>query len=105
MEMRVQAMGRVIALETKKNVDQDLVALLEEMLASARRGEARGIAGMLDMASGKQRVFSRGTFADDEHRTVRIASTALDTLCQRTGIPHPKVNTTCPLPPRLTRKA
>jgi len=96
-------MGQVIQLSTKQNVDQELVEFFEEALASARRGQARGFIGVLDQANGKQRVVSRGTFACDEERAIRIASLALDSFCTQAGVAHPKVNAACALPPRLRR--
>lgn len=101
--MEAVTMGRVIQLETRKNVDQDLVALLEEMLASARRGDGVGAAGMFEMSNGKLRVFSKGTFAQDDTRTAKAGSQAVEALCQRAGIPHPKLNAMCKLPPRLLK--
>lgn len=96
-------MGRVIALDKKKNVDLGWVEFLEEMLASARRGESGGGIGVVDLADGTQRIFSRGTFAKDERRAVRISSNALDLYCKDAGIAHPKVAAYCALPPRLKK--
>lgn len=96
-------MGQVIALKNK-NVDQGLVELFEEMAAAARRGEARGFVGAIDQADGTQRIVRRGTMAADSKRAANVLSTALDTLCQRLGIPHPKISAYCSLPRRL-RKA
>lgn len=91
-------MGQVLVLEKKKNVDQGLVAMLEEMLASARRGEARGSWAAFDMADGTQRIISRGTFSQDEERAMRIVQGAIDLYCQEAGIAHPKVAAYCALP-------
>src|SRR5688572_11141924 len=93
-------MGQEIPLEANKDVDQDLVALFEEMLACARRGEAKGFMGVLELPGDKQRAITRGTFAKDAELAVKVASMALDGMCKRTGIAHPKVNAHCALPPR-----
>jgi hypothetical protein len=96
-------MGKVIPLKKNKNVDEGLVAYLEAMLASARRGQARGGAGMFEMEDGSVQVFFRGTFASDEERAVQIASEAIELFCHKRQIPHPTASTMSALP-RALRK-
>lgn len=96
-------MGKVIALKNK-NVDEEFVAYLEEVLAMARKGRARGAFGGIDLDDGTVRVFCRGSFASDKERAAQIASETLDVFCLRAGIPHPKFTAACALPPGL-RKA
>jgi hypothetical protein len=94
-------MGKVIAIKKPPDVDLDLVELLEELLAAARRGEDTGIIATIDKANGRQRVVSRGSFGRDEERAVRIAARSLDLYCQRAGIAYPRVNDENTLPARM----
>lgn len=77
------------------------MAYLEETLALARRGRARGGIGAIEMDDGSVRVFSRGTFAKDGARAAKIASEALDVFCREARISHPKIEAFCALPPGL----
>ena len=96
-------MGQVIALQ-RAAVDLELLEILEEMTAAVRKGEGKGLNALFERADGSVRVITKGTFAKDPERALGIASRAIDTYCQRTGTPNPKVAESCGLPPRL-RKA
>lgn len=91
-------MGQVYVLNKKPGVDLEYVALLEDLLARARRGEDSGFAGVVDQANGKPRVVSRGSFARDNERAIKIASKALDSFCRWAGVAHPAVAVHCPVP-------
>jgi hypothetical protein len=94
-------MGNVIAIKKPPDVDLDLVELLEELLAAARRGEDTGIIATIDKANGRQRIVSRGSFGRDEERAVRVVSRSLDLYCQRAGLAHLRSNDDNALPARL----
>lgn len=97
-------MAQVIALNRNQGVDLEYVALLEDLLASARRGEDSGFVGLIERRNGKPRVVSRGSLAKDNARVASLVSQALDVFCLRAGISHPLVELRCPLP-RQVKKA
>lgn len=77
-------MGQVIALN--KNVRPEVVRYFEDMAAKARCGEVQGWAGFADMASGPVKGMCIGSLADNPERTAKVARSALEVFCEKTGV-------------------
>lgn len=72
-------------------MNPEYVALLEDLLGRARRGEDRGVVALVDQATGKPRVVTRGSLADDNERVAKLVARALSAFCQRAYIARPAV--------------
>jgi len=93
--------SQVIPLR-RHHQNEESIAILEELLASARRGEITGVAVAADRRGKSTLIVTAGTIAQDDERLARTVHTALAHFCKLKKV-EPRAEQRLPL--RLRRKA